>query len=73
MSKYKVLNGRVYQHTALIIPISACGASTQNMHYFAKPQNWWGLKFLTSDTNLWIHAHLPYIFRKNSAWSKELV
>ena len=36
--------------TTLIIPISACGTNSQNMHYIAKSQNQRGFKLLVSDT-----------------------
>ena len=32
--------------------LSACGIKSQNVHYFAKSQNQWGLEFLMSGTKV---------------------
>ena len=46
----KAVNLVIFVFTALIIPFSVRGIDSQNTHCFSKPQNWWGLKFLMSDT-----------------------
>ena len=55
----------------MIIPLSVCGTNSQNMHYFAKPQDYRGLDFLPSDA--WRHAHLASPFKKIQACSKVFV
>ena len=59
--------------TTLIIPISTCGIDSWNMHYYAKSQNQWRLKFLMSDVRFMNTCLFIIHFKKSSARSKVFV
>lgn len=60
-------------YTTWIVPFSACGTKSQNPHYYAKSQNWWGLEFLPSDTKSMNTCSFTMKFKKSSVCYKVLL